>query len=98
MKCEIIAKKESKEHPFCFVEWSKEKGLHDCGKDGAAFISGKALCLEHVADGLMRCGAGAYMGVKVGKSYPVSYSFKEDFLIACKKEHEKVSTDESIQD
>ena len=78
----------SKEHPCCFEEWSKEKGLHDCGKDGVAFVSGKALCLEHVADGLIRCGAGAYVGYKTDKAGAPSYWSKEDFLCACKKEHE----------
>lgn len=92
MTCQILTKEESAGFGCAFEEWSKEnKTLCSCGKTVIAKVGSNLLCIDHLPDALIRCGVGAYLGMKTGKKsvYPQKYDFKEDFLKACKKESEQ---------
>jgi hypothetical protein len=88
MTFQILTLEESKGASCNFEEWSKEKkSMCDCGKQAICSMGKQFLCVEHLPDALVRCGQVTMLDEKTGKKsvYPHVYSFKEDFLNACKE-------------
>jgi len=70
-----------------------KKQMCDCGKQAICSMGKQLLCVEHLPDGLIRCGAVTMLGEKTGKKsiYPQVYQIKEDFLNACKEKDKERS-------
>lgn len=92
MTFQILTKAEAAGMVCSFEEWKSErKRMGCCGKTPIAAMGSKCfLCIEHLPDALIRYGQASLLEQKTGKKgvYPKSFSFKEDFLNAARKEDE----------